>query len=161
MSYKVEITAASLSELAGKVLALAATMQTTPVDPVMAEVKAASKPRKAKVEFTGEEAAERPVREPVIAATETASSQSGIATAQPEPSESSETSPSTGVSSESSASAEPLDFDKDVAPVVLNAVKVKGKPWVQEVLGQFGVERASQVAAEQLPELVAALTEGA
>jgi len=163
MSYKVEITAASLTELAGKVLALAATMQTTAVvDPVMAEVKAATKPRKAKAEITGEEVAEKPVGEPAADAAETASFESDTATAPQEASESAETSTSTDASAENSASASDgpaLDFDKDVAPVVLNAVKVKGKPWVQEVLAQFGVERASQVASEQLPELVAALAE--
>jgi hypothetical protein len=58
------------------------------------------------------------------------------------------------------APSKTLDFDKDVAPVVLNAVKVHTKEWVQEVLSQFGVARASQVPDEQLPELVAALRAG-
>ena len=52
-----------------------------------------------------------------------------------------------------------LDFEKDVAPLVLKAVAVKGKPWVQEVLAQFGVERASQVPDDRLPELVAIVAE--
>lgn len=151
MSYKVEITAASLTELAGKVLALAASMQTTAVvDPVMAEVKAATKPRKAKVEITGEEVAEKPVGEHAASVEET----TGVTDAAPEEATTAGTETSTAP-----AAVEPLDFDKDVAPVVLKAVQVKGKPWVQEVLAQFGVERASQVASEQLPELVAALAE--
>ena len=45
MSYKIEITASSTSELAGKLLALAATMQTLPSDPVMPEVREAAKPK--------------------------------------------------------------------------------------------------------------------
>jgi len=164
MSYKVEITAASVSELAGKLLALAATMQSTPADPVMPEVKAAdvaaAKPRKAK---KAEEVAAEPVGEPATAAAETASSQSDTATAQPEMIEQPETSTSTDVSAESSASEEPaatLDFDKDVAPVVLNAVKTKGREWVQNILSQFGAERASQVDDKLFGELVAALQDG-
>jgi hypothetical protein len=53
-----------------------------------------------------------------------------------------------------------LDFDKDVTPVVLDAVKTKGKPWVQDILAQFGVERASQVPDERFGELVDMLKEG-
>jgi len=56
-----------------------------------------------------------------------------------------------------SASDEPLNFDTDVAPVVISYVQKKGKPWVQSVLEQFGVARASELAAEQWGELVATL----
>ena len=51
----------------------------------------------------------------------------------------------------------PLDFDKDVAPIVLGLVKTRGKPWVLEVLSQFGVKRASELPADRWPELVTAL----
>lgn len=155
MSYKIEINADSISELAGKLLALAAQMQATPVDPVMPEVREAPKPKKVKAEKPVE-AAEEPVGEPSISETSTATFDT--------PSASSElaTSPSSDTSTE--AAPEPqavvaLDFEKDVAPLVLKAVAVKGKPWVQEVLAQFGVERASQVPDDRLPELVAIVAE--
>ena len=162
MSYKIEITASSTSELAGKLLALAATMQTLPSDPVMPEVREAAKPaKKAKPAPVQEEVG----NEPAADAEETASSESDTATAQPETSESSETAKNTDVSSANSGSVEPeqapgakaLDFDKDIAPLVLKVVAEKGKPVVQEILAQFGVERASQVPDEQLNELVSAL----
>ena len=162
MSYKIEITAGTVTELAGKLLAMAATMQATPSDPVMPEVREATKPaKKAKPTPVKEE----PVGEPVDDVAETASSESDTATAQPEPSESSETSKNTDVSSANSGSVEPeqapgakaLDFEKDIAPLVLKVVAERGKPVVQDILAQFGVERASQVPDEQLNELVAVL----
>ena len=50
-----------------------------------------------------------------------------------------------------------LDFDTEVAPHVLELVKAKGKPAAQEILGQFGVEKASLLDPVRWPELVAAL----
>jgi hypothetical protein len=44
-----------------------------------------------------------------------------------------------------------------VAPIVLQVVKDKGKPAVQAILEQFGVERASQLDPARWPELVVAL----
>ena len=89
-------------------------------------------------------------------AAETASSQNTTATAQQGTTESSETSTSTAASSASSAE---LDFDKDVAPHVLMLVKEKGKPAAQEILSQFGVERASLLDRARWPELVEMLKE--
>ena len=62
--------------------------------------------------------------------------------------------------SEPVAAESPLDFDRDVAPVVIRAVKQRGKEWVQGVLAQFGVERASLVPDEHLRELVALVAAG-
>jgi hypothetical protein len=47
-----------------------------------------------------------------------------------------------------------LSFDKDVAPVVLRAVATKGKPFVENIMTEFGVERASQMDAARWPELI-------
>lgn len=163
MSYKVEITAGSVTELAGKLLALAATMQAVPHDPIMPEVKAAEtpKPSRAKKPGKAEEASETPVGEPAADAAETGSSPSDTAAAQPETTVTTETASLTDNSSENSASDRPaLDFDKDVTPVVLGAVKAKGREWVSSVLSQFGAERASQVPEEQFGELIAALQDG-
>jgi hypothetical protein len=54
-----------------------------------------------------------------------------------------------------------LDFDKDVAPLVLSYVKSHGKAWVIEVLDQFGVARASEIEADRLGELVDMLNDKA
>lgn len=50
-----------------------------------------------------------------------------------------------------------LNFDTDVAPYVLQVVKEKGKPVAQEILSQFGVEKASLLDPAQWPELVSLL----
>lgn len=47
-----------------------------------------------------------------------------------------------------------LNFDTDVAPYVLQVVKEKGKPVAQEILSQFGVEKASLLDPTLWPELV-------
>lgn len=156
MSYKIEINADSISELAGKLLALAAQMQATPVDPVMPEVREAPKPKRAKTEKPGE-------AEPVIAgagelSSPTSTDTPGVGTTEVSPlGTTTEIAPAEV--DEPSAPVVALDFEKDVAPLVLKAVAVKGKPWVQEVLAQFGVERASQVPDDRLPELVAIVAE--
>lgn len=166
MSYKIEITASTTVELAGKLLALAASMQQPGVnvaaaDPVMTEVKDAAKPKKAKAEKPVE-VAEAPAGEPPISERPATTSDTTSSTARP--SEAPEE-----ITPEAAASATPepaegvkeiaLDFDKDVAPVVLKAVAKLGKPWVQDVLSQFGVERASQVPDAQFGELVSIITE--
>ena len=160
MSYKIEINADTLTELGGKLLALAsqfhATASAPAIDPVMPEVRdAEDKPkrtRKAKAE-------QEDVGNAATAAAETASSPSDTVTAQPETSAQSETSKPIDDSAESSASDEPatLDFENDVAPVVIDAVGKLGKEAVSEVLSQFGAARASEVDPAQWGELVDAL----
>lgn len=141
MTYRIEINADSLTELAGKVLALAAQLNSQSVDPVMPEVREASKPKKAKAEKVEEVGNEPAPSAPVAEATDS----------QPTTEE-----PSSTPAPAPSAS-EPLDFDKDVAPAVLALVAAKGKPAVQEILSEYGVERASQVDEDLWPELVATL----
>lgn len=115
MAYKIEVTADSLSELAGKVLALAAQFQVTQAEAPVAKAPA----RKAK--------AAEPAPEPVAAA--------------PEP----------------TPEAPALDFDKDVAALVLETLAVKGRDVVSGILSQFGVAKASQLDEKLWPELIAAL----
>lgn len=119
MAYKIEVTADSLSELAGKVLALAAQFQVTQAEAPVAKAPA----RKAK--------AAEPVPEPVA----------------PEPD------PEPAPEPEAPA----LDFDKDVAALVLESLAVKGRDVVSGVLSQFGVAKASQLDEKLWPELIAAL----
>jgi hypothetical protein len=52
------------------------------------------------------------------------------------------------------ADAPALSFEKDVAPVVLRAVATKGKPFVEGIMIEFGVERASQLDAARWAELI-------
>ena len=111
MPYKIEVTADSLSELAGKVLALAAQFQAVPVIVHHSGVKPkADKPVKAAKEPKAEE-----------------------------------------------PKAPTYDFNTDISPLVLRVAAEKGRPAIAELLSQFGVERASNVPAEQFGELLNAL----
>ena len=127
MAYKVEVTADSLSELAGKVLALAAQFQVTQAEAPVAKAPA----RKAK--------AAEPAPEPVA----------------PEPTPEPTPEPAPEPAPEPEAPA--LDFDKDVAALVLESLAVKGRDVVSGVLSQFGVAKASQLDEKLWPELIAAL----
>jgi hypothetical protein len=119
--YKIEITADTLAELAGKAMSLAALMQTT------ADVERAYAPPAEPVEIN-------PVAptQPVTSITKTE-----------------EVMPEAPV-----ADAPALSFEKDVAPIVLRAVATKGKPYVEGVMTEFGVARASQLDAARWAELI-------
>lgn len=127
---KIEVTGNSIAEVADKLLALGTSLGASNIAKYDAQAAAQQVVEPKKPE-EGKEPANTPV-EPV---------------AEPK-------------SAPDAPSEKPLDFDKDVAPVVLNAVKVHSKEWVQEVLSEFGVARASQVPDEQLAELLAALQAG-
>lgn len=127
MTYRVEITADSLAELAGRVSALAAQLQaTTAPHAYVAPV---------------------PVKDPTPAKTAAKNIAAQMAAA------------GFGLAEPVAAPAEPvaLDFDTEVAPHVLELVKAKGKPAAQDILSQFGVEKASLLDPVRWPELVAAL----
>lgn len=137
--YKVEVTGHTTAELAGKMMALAIAMNgnaveaPAPVGTPTADPKVTTSRKKA------DKVAEAPQPEPVAETPEDAPAEAS----QPEP-----------------AAAEPLNFDRDVAPLVIRAVKERGKPWVADFLqSNFGVERASLVDDARMPELVAKVTE--
>jgi hypothetical protein len=146
MSYRIEITANTLAELAGKAMAFAVGVSNTAAyDAEHAQQEQAPDPKPARKAKKVEEVAKEPAGEPESAPLPESSSEPEAA--EPEP---------------PAPADEPvvLDFDKDVTPVVLDAVKTKGKPWVQDILAQFGVERASQVPDERFGELVGLLKDG-
>ncbi len=137
MSFEVTITADSIASLGAKMLAMG-TQLSGKHDPVMPEV-AATEPKVTRARGATAKEAEKPP-EPAVeqAATTTAEA------------------PATEPQGD-----EPvvLDFTRDVTPAVLECLKTKGKPVVEEVLSQFGVSRASELDASQFPELVAALND--
>lgn len=136
---KIEVTGNSIGEVADKLLSIGASLlgSGTPsepikVDPVMPEVaEMAAAPEPAN------EATEAP------SAPDT-SPESGTLTS------------GTGPTAETASPTE-LNFETDVAPYVLRVVKEKGKPAAQEILSQFGVEKASNLDPALWPELVEAL----
>lgn len=144
--YKIEITADTLAELSGKVMTLAAKLHTgtateaprytgpltgeAEIDPIMPEV--------------AEMAAENPTPPAATVKEQGSSSTTTAETSTPAP-------------AAPSATSEELNFETDVAPYVLQVVKEKGKPVAQEILSQFGVEKASNLDPALWPELVEAL----
>jgi hypothetical protein len=133
--YKIEITADTLAELAGKTAALAAKLNTgtTTEAPAQLRITAAG-------DLVREVAEAAPAPLPASPVEETASS-------------SAEEKVSSGPT-EATPPAGELNFDIDVAPHVLQVVKEKGKPVAQEILSQFGVEKASLLDPALWPELV-------
>jgi hypothetical protein len=124
MPYKIEVTADSLSELAGKVLALAAQFQTTstPEQPVTPKAKPVKAAKAAVVE-------EAKVEEAKV-------EEAKVEEAKVE-----------------EAKAPTYDFNTEISPLVMRVAREKGRTVIGDLLAQFGVERASNVPAELHGEL--------
>ncbi|MEN9936007.1 MAG: hypothetical protein RLZZ387_2586 [Chloroflexota bacterium] len=147
MTYRIEITADTMSELGGKLLAMASQFHTAaPSDPVMPEIRdaAPAKPKAAKAKK--EEAGNAPPASTVEAPSATLSSEPDTPTVESAP-------------APSEPDAPVLDFDKDVTPLVLRVAKEKGKDVAIEILSQFGAARASEVDEARWPELCNALSD--
>jgi len=161
MSYKIEISAATLVELGGKLLAMGQQL-TVAHNPVMPEVTEADKRLSAAIINAGgneNEAAPARTRKP---RTEPAAVQPeppvAEAPAEPGPQAAKEQAPAEAEPPVAEAPvAVDLDYQRDVVPLVLETVKVAGLPVVKDILGEFGVEKASQIDAALWPELVAIL----
>lgn len=175
--YKIEITAETLAELSGKVLSLASKLMSG----TATEGRPATKPTAgfAVPDFAiemqdgnvvsitpleiEEVLPEEIVFAPEISYAEPAKEVAEAAPVDPTPAPKSapvatatESQPTTTEPSSTPAPAE-LNFDTDVAPHVLALVKEKDKATAQEILSQFGVEKASLLDPARWPELVTAL----
>jgi hypothetical protein len=140
---KIEVTGNSLAEVSDKLLAIGASLQRTAVvteAPVQMRITAAGDMMWEVAEAAPVDPTPAPKSVPDVEATESQPTTEEPATT-PAP----------------SASASELNFDTDVAPIVLQVVKDKGKPVVQAILEEFGVERASQLDPARWPELIAQL----
>lgn len=123
--YKIEITADTLAELAGKAMSLA-------------------------VKLNSGAATEAPFQHAYTHQTITLGASAPEAYAPPaEPVEINPVAPAAPM-----ADAPALNFEKDVAPIVLRAVATKGKPFVEGIMTEFGVVRASQLDAARWAELI-------
>lgn len=156
---KIEVTGASIAEVADKLLAIGSSMKNgaavwwaqtdapeklgqtlraereaemNPVMPEVAEMAAAPEPR------TSETSAPTP---------DTSSSSAAEPTEQPSP-----------ITTEApSGPSEPTISADAIKDLVLSVVRTKGRDAMVAVLDTFGAARASDVPQDQLPELVAAL----
>lgn len=152
---KIEVTGNSIAEVSDKLLAIGASLQgrQIPVNHVGVDQIAAKAEDKPTV---GTEAAKRtrkakPVEGNAASTAEvaspTSSSEPDTATAEAAPSPSEPEAP------------KQLDFDKEVAPLVLKVVKTKGPEAIKKILDQFGVQRASQIDPARFGELVDLITD--
>ena len=146
---KIEVTGNSIPEVADKLLAIGASLRgTATAAPVLTHDEAAQNfMRKLAAQIDAEVAEAAPV-DPTPAP-----KSAPIA----EATESLRTTTETSSTPAPAASVSELDFELDVAPVVLRAVSSKGKPFVQDILSEFGSVRASQLAVDLWPELIARL----
>lgn len=166
MTIRIEVSGNSLAEVADKLLALAGQFQTTPwveAAPGGDAAPAAEKAKPARKKPNAEtKAAMRELQQggqefdSVDALVEDLNkddegkAQTGEAQSPAEPAPEPE---ATAQSAEASAS-EALDFDKDVAPVVIEAVQRTSREVVSETLSEFGAARASEVDEKLWPEML-------
>ncbi len=139
---KIEVTGKSIAEVSDKLLAIGASLQRTVSHDAD---NAAREALQAKRDAAKKEVAEAAPVDPTPAPK---SAPAAEAVESPPTTEQPSTTPAP------SASASELNFDTDVAPIVLQVVKEKGKPVAQEIIGQFGVEKASLMDPALWPELV-------
>lgn len=156
MSIRIEVTGTSIGEVADKLLAIGHSLQNTAInnadnaarEALQAERKAKAPRKKAEPEVA-EEA-------PVDPTPATEGIQASLAP-DTTPENASPTSDSGPTATETASPTDELDFEKDVAPVVIDAVSRVGREGVSSTLAEFGVERASEVDPSQYAELVKAL----
>lgn len=134
---KIEVTGNSIPEVADKLLAIGHSLYSQTVVPIANGGTSAQTPEEVLGVAEAAPVDPTPVAEP--AATPASSSKQAEA--------------STDTSAPAALASE-LNFDIDVAPHVLQLVKEKGKPVAQEILSQFGVEKASLLDPALWPELV-------
>lgn len=147
MSIRIEVTGDSLPEIADKLLALASqfSKQAVPFDPPAAPVE--DKPKQTRK-------SKNPDKAPAAEA-EQADVGNGVSNVEDaSPTTNFDTKSNTAETATSPSETPTLDFDKDVAPVVIEAVQKAGRDGVSAILSEFGAERASEVDPAQWPELV-------
>ena len=135
---KIEVTGNSIGEVADKLLAIGGSLRTT-VDDLHFAREALQAKRDAIMPELRDATGNAPSE--AVSSGETEASPTAPSGAEPE-------APTTG---------EPLNFELDVAPVVLRAVSLKTKSFVQDVLSEFGSARASELDPARWPELIARL----
>ena len=160
---KIEVTGNSIHEVADKLLSLGAKLRYK--SNIVEMANAAAVNTRAEYEAAKVEVAEAapvdptpaPKSAPVAEVSESQPTTTEPSSTPAAPAEEITPKPAEIVENTPAAPAEEiaaLNFDIDVAPYVLQVVKEKGKPVAQEILSQFGVEKASLLDPTLWPELV-------
>jgi hypothetical protein len=150
MTIRIEVTGESLPEVADKLLAIgqrlrandlqAANLSQAEVQDWTPAAEKAKPSRKAK--------ADKPAAEPEQEDAGNAATGEAQSPAEPAPE------PEAPAQSAEASASEALDFDKDVAPVVIEAVQRTSREVVSEALSEFGAARASEVDEKLWPEML-------
>jgi hypothetical protein len=144
---KIEVTGNSIPEVADKLLAIGASLRAS------AAIETPRGYTKAEMEGNAPQKSNTPKSAPVVEVTE-----SPPTTEEP----SSTPAPAASASEELEVvdlSVAKIDFNADIRTPALKVVEKCGKPALEAILAHFGVARASLVAPERLPELLAKLNE--
>ena len=146
MTYRIEIAADSLAELAGRVAALAAQLQAQQIPVIVHHVGKA--PRKA-----------APVAEPVALVAEPVAlvAEPVALVAEPVAEYVAPEVRENPVAEPAAPAAAEYDLTLDIHPRILAYVKRHSREAVEAILAQFGAARASEVPVEHHGELVAIL----
>lgn len=165
MSIRIEVTGNNLEEIADKLRALAGQLganRTLP--PSIATLEEIDRMIDKAIPALSRDAIEAEQEKPKAkkAAKKAEPEVAEPAPADPTPETSAPTSDTSTTSDEEPATppasaSEPLDFDTEVAPVVIETVQRVGKPAVSALLAEFGAERASEVDPALYGELVEGL----
>ena len=150
---KIEVTGASLGEVADKLLAIGASLQNTIT--VYDTPARKTSPKKAEVMPEVAEAA------PVDPTSSTSATAADVLSSQPTTKEPS-TTPAPAPSASEDEELEVVDLpiappadEIDLRALVLKVVETRGKPFMEGILTSFGVVKASHVEPARLHELVA------
>lgn len=150
---KIEVTGASLGEVADKLLAIGASLQNTIT--VYDTPARKTSPKKAEVMPEVAEAA------PVDPTSSTSATAADVLSSQPTTKEPS-TTPAPAPSAPEDEELEVVDLpiappadEIDLRALVLKVVETRGKPFMEGILTSFGVVKASHVEPARLHELVA------
>ena len=159
MSIKIEVTGSSIGEVADKLLAIGHSLQgaAATFNPVMPEIEAQEPAEKPKAKKPAKKAEPEVVEAAPVDPTPETKSAPAAEAIESQPTTPEPSSTHAPVASASEPAAPALDFDKDVGPVVVEAVTTHGREPVVAILNQFGAERASEVPEGQWAELVEAL----
>lgn len=151
MSIEIKVTGASLPEVADKLLAIGQSLLSGTIVPYSGDPDTAADKPKAASRKTKPKAEQAPEPVTVNDDVQDAAGDAGAAETQTDRAEPAAQTTSTP---DAPSDAPSLDFDKDVAPVVIEAVQRTSREAVTAVLSEFGAERASEVAEGLWPELV-------
>ena len=152
---KIEVTGNSIPEVADKLIAIGHTLLNAAInDADNVAHEAMQTKRNAKLEAIMPELRDEIVFEPSVGNAPSEAASSGETEASPTATSGSEPTPTT---SEPEAPAAPEVDPTYLRDLVLEVVQKRDKPIVMEILERFGIAKASQVAPEHAPELVAAL----